>query len=85
MIKNLALGGAAIAAFAGLVLATPAHAVSGPPWPSDNETNVATQSDNVIVCGNRGIGAITTTGANVGPLTFANNEAVDCSIRATQN
>jgi hypothetical protein len=86
MLKKLALGGAVLAAFAGMGLATPAQANSGVPWPSnENKFNVSEQSDNVVVCGNRGIGDILIPVIPLAPVTFADREEVDCSIRAYQD
>lgn len=82
MLKQLLVGSAVIAGFAGMGLTTPAHADR---WPSPSVNNTAAQSNNVVVCGNRGVGAIYNVGAPVGPVTYASNEAVDCSFRITQN
>ncbi|GAA5071052.1 hypothetical protein HNP84_009152 [Thermocatellispora tengchongensis] len=84
MLKKLVLGGAAVSAFAGLGLVTPALADT--PWPgNENNINVSKQSDNVTVCGNKAIGDITVVLLNLNPVTSADREPVDCSIKAVQN
>jgi hypothetical protein len=82
MLKQLTLGGAAIAAFASLGLATPAQAET--PYPGGGTINVSNQSDNVIVCGNKAIGDITAAIINLSPVTNVNRQPVDCSIQANQ-
>ncbi|GLW05578.1 hypothetical protein Misp01_07080 [Microtetraspora sp. NBRC 13810] len=83
MLKKLALGGAVLAAWAGLGLA-PAHAAAPWPWPEGGD-NTAAQSNNVIVCGNQTIGDIAVTLLNLAPVTLNNKKPVDCSIRAYQD
>ena len=82
MLKKLALGGAVVATFAGIGFATPAQAAT--PYPKDNNVNVSSQSGNVVVCGNKAIGDITIPILNLSPVTSADREPVDCSIRNTQ-
>ncbi|MCG5217194.1 hypothetical protein [Streptosporangium sp. KLBMP 9127] len=83
MLKKLALGGAVIVAAAGLGLATPAQAET--PYPRDNNVNVASQNGNVIVCGNSAIGDIVVTLISLAPVTVADRQPVDCSVRSYQN
>jgi hypothetical protein len=85
MLKKLVLGGAVLAAFAGVSLATPAQAASVAPWPNENKVNVSEQSGNVVVCGNRGIGDISLLVVPVSPVTFVDRENVDCGFRAYQD
>ncbi|GLW05577.1 hypothetical protein Misp01_07070 [Microtetraspora sp. NBRC 13810] len=79
MLKKLALGGVALAAWAGLGL-TPAEAAA--PWPGGN---AAAQNGNTIQCGNSAIGDITALLVPLTPVTFAGSKPVDCSIRVYQN
>jgi hypothetical protein len=79
MLKKLVFGGAVVASFAGLGLATPAQATV--PWPD----NVSNQSGNVIVCGNGVIDNVVVTLLNLAPVTSGNQKTVDCSIRVNQN
>lgn len=79
MLKKLALGSAAVAAFAGLGLATPAYAGN------ENEFNISEQSGNVIVCGNKAIGDITVVLLNLNPVVSSDRQPLDCGIRAQQD
>lgn len=84
MLKKLALGGAAVAAFAGLGIATPA--LADVPWPNnENEFNISEQSGNTVVCGNKAIGDITVAILNLNPVVSSDKEPVDCSIRVQQD
>lgn len=78
MLKQLLVGGTVLAGLTGMGLTTPAYANG---WPSPIDNHTAAQSGNVVVCGNRGIGAIYTVTTPTGAVSFANNEAVDCSFR----
>lgn len=84
MIKKLFAIGALAAGFAGLGLATPAQAS---PWPvNTNEYNIASQNDNLAVCGNRAIDDIIVGLLPIAsPITASDKEPVDCSVRAYQN
>ncbi|MDF5751465.1 hypothetical protein [Spongiactinospora sp. TRM90649] len=79
MLKKFIVSGAVVAGFAALSLAAPAYASD------EYDNDVATQSGNTIVCGNRTIGDISVPILNLAPVTFSNNEATDCSIRTNQN
>ncbi|GAA5071062.1 hypothetical protein HNP84_009150 [Thermocatellispora tengchongensis] len=83
MLKKLVLGGAALAAFAGLGLTTPAQADA--PWPGGGDVNVSEQSGNTIVCGNQAIGDILILLVPLTPVTQADRDGVDCGVRVIQN
>ncbi|WP_084955787.1 hypothetical protein [Thermoactinospora rubra] len=82
MLKKLAFSGAVIAAFAGAALATPAQADT---WPNALEKNVSEASGNIAVCGNRSIGDIIIVLVPVSPVTVADKEPVDCSVKVVQD
>jgi hypothetical protein len=82
MLKQLAVGGAVVAAFAGLGLATPAQAET--PYPGERKINISNQSGNTITCRNSAIGDINILLLPLTPVTSADRENVDCGIRANQ-
>lgn len=78
MITKLAFGAAVFAAFAGAALVGPAQADVRYSEPNGTAQNVAAQNGNTQVCGNRGVGDVTTIGAPLVPIVFNDNEAVNC-------
>ncbi|WP_084955794.1 hypothetical protein [Thermoactinospora rubra] len=82
MLKKLAFSGAVIAAFAGAALATPALADT---WPNELEKNVSEASGNIAVCGNRGLGDILIPLVPLTPVTIADDESVECSVKVVQD
>ena len=83
MLKKLALGGAVVAAFAGMGFATPAQAAT--PWPGGDKINVSQQNDNTVVCGNKTIGDITIPIIPLTPVTLVDREPVNCNITNHQS
>ncbi|MEV5413854.1 hypothetical protein AB0K60_34125 [Thermopolyspora sp. NPDC052614] len=82
MLKKIVLGGAAAAAFAGLGFVPPAHADKHPVHRKG--INIAQQSGNVVVCGNRGIDEVLVLVAPLTPVTPVNRDRVDCGVRKVQ-
>ena len=84
MLKKFLAVGAVVAGFAGMGLSAPAQANSEP-WPvNENHYNIASQNDNVSVCGNRAIGDITLGLITLNPMTDADDNSVDCSFKINQ-
>ncbi|SDQ84580.1 hypothetical protein [Thermostaphylospora chromogena] len=88
MLKKFLVAGAVLAGFAGMGLATPAQAYVGEPKPvNENDYNVSSVGDPVVVCGNSVIGDLTLNlSALLGlPATDADKKSVDCSIKVIQD
>ncbi|WP_084955797.1 hypothetical protein [Thermoactinospora rubra] len=82
MLKQFLVGGAVIAGLAGF--ASPALA-DGDPRPHQGiKHNTGTASDNIIICGNQGIGDVALILLNLVPVNLAHNQPVDCSITVKQ-
>ncbi len=82
MLKKIVFSGAAAAAIAGLAFVPPAHADKRPV--ARKGINVAQQSGNVVVCGNRGIDEVLVLVAPLSPVTPINRDRVDCGTRKVQ-